>query len=71
MSQAQNQAAVQLLIMQQVKNQIAGGNGFDDPSEHTLVLASSNTTAAGYRHPSPRNNESFLVLSREHSKKAS
>jgi hypothetical protein len=47
MSQAQNPAAVQLLIMQQVKNQIAGGNGFDDLAEHTLVLASSNTTTAG------------------------
>jgi hypothetical protein len=47
MSQAQNPAAVQLLIMQQVKNQIAGSNGFDDLAEHTLVLASSNTTTAG------------------------
>lgn len=73
MSQVQNQAAVQLLIMQQVKNQIAAGAGFDDLTEHTLVLASSNTTAAAaaQRQPSPRNNDSFLVLSREHSKKAS
>jgi hypothetical protein len=47
LSQAQqNQAAVQLLIMQQVKNQIAGLGSFDDPVEHTLILASSNTTAA-------------------------
>jgi hypothetical protein len=46
MSQVQNQAAVQLLIMQQVKNQIAGGAGLDDVPEHTLVLASSSTTAA-------------------------